>query len=147
MSSVDVRGENALEVMQKPANGLSMREPREIASELDSICDQICRLFEKEELKTKVRKLQKAAVNIASWVGEYNFGDCQANGYISLLMIGLKLGSMCVQSAGKMENPRVEKDISNLLEIALIAVDVLEKLREDSVSLGKSADLRKLKLD
>jgi len=85
----------------------------------------------------KVKKLQENSQDIAQWVDDYNYNGVKANGYLSLLMIGLKLGRLCAQRYENVKNPAIHDDVSNLLEFALIAVDVLQKLREDSLLQGR----------
>lgn len=109
-----------------------------IADELRNICQKILKLAHNDEkLVEKLNKLQDAGQSIASWADEYNFEDLQANGYTSLLRIGLKLGQCLLQCLESSKDGRINMDLANLLDFALIAVDVLHKLREDSLLQGK----------
>ncbi|XP_074596067.1 hormone-sensitive lipase-like isoform X2 [Brevipalpus obovatus] len=56
-------------------------------------------------------------------------------------MIGLKLGRLCAQRYENVKHPEISDDVSNLLEFALIAVEVLQKLREDSLQQVNDREL------
>ncbi|XP_074596864.1 arylacetamide deacetylase-like isoform X2 [Brevipalpus obovatus] len=113
-----------------------------IADELERICQKILKLAHNDEdVVKKLQKLQEAGQSIASWADGYNFGDLQANGYTSLLRIGLKLGQCLLGCLENSKDGHISMDLANLLNFALIAVDVLHKLREDSLLQASSVSL------
>lgn len=110
----------------------------QIAVELGNVCDELILLAKHDEIVIKkVKRLQENSRDIAQWVDDYNYNGVKANGYLSLLMIGLKLGRLCAQRYENVKDPEISNDVSNLLEFALIAVEVLQKLRKDSLLQGR----------
>lgn len=100
---------------------------------LTSIIEEILRRSDCPHLTVHIETLREGGHEIACWAPEYDFGDTHANGYWSLLTIGLKLCNLVVDRYQNDPNPIIDNDLKNLLDFANIAIDVVRLLRKDSI--------------
>ncbi|RWS26358.1 hormone-sensitive lipase-like isoform X2 [Leptotrombidium deliense] len=117
---------------------------QDFIGELDAMLDELYPYIVEvhPKLTTNLKQLQKGAHSIAIWAVDYDHGTLQANGYWSALRIGLNLARL-VES--KYQHLRGTKDISGieidhtlllLTDYFAVALDVLQRLRDDSVANG-----------
>ncbi|XP_015791598.1 hormone-sensitive lipase [Tetranychus urticae] len=107
---------------------------------LTSIIEEILRRSDCPHLTVHIETLREGGHEIACWAPEYDFGDIHANGYWSLLTIGLKLCNLVVDRYQNDPNPIIDNDLKNLLDFANIAIDVVRLLRKDSIDFAASQE-------